>query len=42
MMGIFSHIFTNRVTDIVLYPAIAYNGKELLFGVTLLSEEDGS
>jgi len=42
MMGIFSHIFTNRVTDIFLYPAISGDDKELLFAGTLLSEEDGS
>jgi hypothetical protein len=41
MMGIFSYNFANKITDIILYPAIACNGKELLLAVTLLSEEDG-
>ena len=39
--GVISHDFANIITDIILYPAIASNGKDLLFAVTLLSEEDG-
>ena len=40
-MGSISHDFANIITDIIFYPAIASNGKDLLFAVTFSSEKDG-